>query len=240
MRFARYALSIFLLAAGAAAEEAPVPSYTCHRARSAIFIDGKLDDAAWKLAPRVDLVNAENGKPVGAHAESALLWDEQYLYVLFDVEDRDIWGTMTKRDDPVYTEEVVEVFLDPDGDCADYYEVNVSPRNTIFDYRVWNPTGRQPDLDAVGKAWTAVGMKTGVRVSGTIDNRNDLDSGWTVEMAIPYTPLRARPRVGDIWRFNLYRINLTPETEFQAWSPTMTSPPAFHIPARFGKLIFKE
>ena len=40
-------------------------------------------------------------------------YNQQALFVRFDCDDRDIWGISTQRDDPIYDEEVVEVFIGP-------------------------------------------------------------------------------------------------------------------------------
>ena len=55
-------------------------------------------------------------------------WSESHLYVGFYCVDADIWGTYAARDDPLYEEEVVEVFLCPSGDLRHYFEIEVSPR----------------------------------------------------------------------------------------------------------------
>jgi hypothetical protein len=47
------------------------------------------------------------------------------------------------------------------------------------------------------------------------------------------------PHAGDTWRGNLYRIDAGPPPEFTAWSPTMRTPPDFHVPARFGRIVFE-
>jgi len=63
-----------------------------------------------------------------------------------------------------------------------------------------------------------------------------------VEYAIPFKGLATfTPKPGQRWRLNLYRIDLTPEPkEFQAWSPTLHVPAAFHIPERFGTVFFTQ
>ena len=50
-------------------------------------------------------------------------------------------------------------------------------------------------------------------------------------------PGRPPPRVGDVWRLQLFRIDRSkplPAPQFSAWSATDT----FHNPARFGRLVF--
>jgi hypothetical protein len=145
---------------------------------------------------------------------------------------------MTNHDDYIFREEVVEAFINPSCDLTHYYEINLSPRNVIFDAYIVN-TGTEP-AEGTDFGWTCEGLRTAVCVDGTLDNREDTDRGWTAEYAIPFAALkRYTPRPGERWRVNLYRIDLEPEPrEFQAWSPTLTPRPAFHVPKRFGTLFF--
>ncbi|MBM4074419.1 MAG: hypothetical protein FJ267_02090, partial [Planctomycetes bacterium] len=69
------------------------------------------------------------------------------LFVRFDCEDRDIWGTMTNRDDPIYDQEVVEVFLAPGSNVPiDYFEFEVSPNGVLLDLTAHNPTGDRKQI----------------------------------------------------------------------------------------------
>ena len=71
------------------------------------------------------------------------------LTVMFTCDDTDAWGTLTRRDDPVYKEECVELFLAPgEDDPKDYFEFELSPLGTFFDARIHNPTGRRESLSA--------------------------------------------------------------------------------------------
>jgi hypothetical protein len=83
-------------------------------------------------------------------------------------------------------------------------------------------------------------LRTAVDVNGTLECRTDTDRGWSAEYAMPFSAFgRSAPKPGERWRMNLYRIDLTPEpAEFQAWSPTLCTPAAFHIPERFGTVFF--
>ena len=73
-----------------------------------------------------------------------MCWDDKRLYVAFDCADKDILATMTKRDELLFHEEVVEVFLEPSGDLKRYFEIEVSPRNVIFDATIINTSGHCP------------------------------------------------------------------------------------------------
>jgi ketosteroid isomerase-like protein len=67
-------------------------------------------------------------------------------------------------------------------------------------------------LGRADNGWEIPGLKTGVRVNGTLNDPSDRDAGWTVEIAIPWTVLRefshrpAPPRDGDQWRINFSRV----------------------------------
>lgn len=234
-------LSIATMSCFAQAAEPVPPVYSCPRAAVAPMIDGRLDDAVWKSAPEVTLVLSATGEPATKNTKVRMCWDDRFLYIAFECVDADIWGTMTKRDDLIYREEVVEAFLDPDCDLVRYYEFNVNPRNVIFDAYIVNPDGLNPG-EGTAFGWNCEGVRSGVVVDGTLDDRIDTDRGWTCELAIPFAGLgRQTPRPGERWRANLYRIDLTPEpAEFQAWSPTLYHPPRFHVPRRFGTIFFTE
>jgi len=162
------------------------------------------------------------------------------LHVKFGCVDRDIWGTFTKRDDPLYEEEVVEVFLCPTGDLRHYYEFEVSPRNVIFDAKIFSPDLYRRTMQ-VETSWDCPDLQTSVTVDGTLDERTDVDRSWTVDIAIPFAafPEVAPPQGGDVWRGNFYRIDRADPPEFTAWSPTEESPANFHVPERFGYIEFE-
>ena len=206
------------------------PHYVCSRVSGLPpVIDGRLDDEAWGGAASVTLrLHDDSGAPRFS-TTARLLYDAERLYVAFECEDSRILADMTERDDPIFDEEVVEIFIDPDSDLVNYYEFEVSPHNVIFDAVVRNPSGVKCELDAT---WDCEGLRTAVsRAAG--------DSGsWAVEMAIPFAALNGAPHAGDRWRMNLYRIERLPDEEYICWSPTMADPANFHVPARFGTIEF--
>jgi hypothetical protein len=162
--------------------------------------------------------------------------DARALYVRFDCADRDAWGTWRHRNDPIYLEEAVEVFLAPGmGDPRRYWELEVSPLGVLFAARVENPTGRRADL-AADTSWECRGLEWQAGPTGSSQD-------WWAGLAIPWAALTGprSPRDGRPprrWRANFYRIERprggTPE--LSCWSPTLTDPPDFHRPDRFGVL----
>ncbi|MFY0530221.1 carbohydrate-binding family 9-like protein [Archangium gephyra] len=214
----------------------PLPEYTARRAAKAPVIDGELDDAVWKAAAPVVLRGSFDGREPSLRTEARLAYDDQYLYVAFDVEDPDVWGTLRERDAPIYEQEVVEIFLDANADGRTYNEMQVSPHNVNFD--AYFPARRQ----GMDLSWDS-GMQTAVKVRGTLDNPEDRDEGWRVEMRIPFARLAEVPNVppkkGERWRFNLYRLEHVrrQQVEGQSFSPLFVGD--FHALPRFGWLVFE-
>ncbi|MFN0063392.1 MAG: carbohydrate-binding family 9-like protein [Myxococcaceae bacterium] len=214
--------------------ESPVPEYRVARVNASPRIDGVLDEPVWKSAARVPLVNSLTGQPARAPTFARLLHDGSTLYVAFECQDADVWGTFRKPDSPIYNEEVVELFLDPDGDERDYYEVEVSPHNVVFDASF---AARRKGMNLPFSAQ----LKSAVQVRGTLDDAKP-DEGWTVEFAMPLAGLKGAPvpiPAGHVARFNLYRIEHHQRRHMEglAFSPPRIGD--FHHLARFGKLIFE-
>ena len=156
-------------------------------------------------------------------------------------KDADVWGHFENRDDPLYDEEVVELFLCPTGDLRHYFEIEISPNNVLFDAKVFNPEGDRRTM-LVDREWNATGLRTAVRVSGRINDRSAPDIGWIAEAALPFADLglSGPPAPGSVWRANFFRIERGAVTEFTAWSPTYREPADFHVPACFGELVFVD
>ena len=242
-----------------AAEEPPAPEppseatlarYHCHRATGEIVIDGSLDDAGWSGVPPMSPFRlSEDGGVPRYDTQCKACWDDERLYVAFSCKDPDVWGAIEERDGAIYDEEVVEAFLCPTGDLRHYFEFEVSPNNVVLDVKVFNPDFKRETM-LLDFDWNAAGWQTAVRVSGTLDDRSDTDLGWICEMAIPWRDLGldGPPSEGDVWRANFYRIERAgeepthgdPVEEFTAWSPTRVSPPDYHVPQRFGELVFVD
>jgi len=213
----------------------PLPTYVVPKRQGEITIDGKLDDAAWQHAPSTPaFVRTMTGGPAMSHVTAKLLYDDQFLYVAYDVETADVWGTKTQHDDPIYGEQAVEIFLDADGDGRTYNELEVSPHNVQFDAQF---EYRRSDLTKA-VAWQS-GMQSAVQVQGTLDDAADADRGFTAELKIPLANLykvpRLPPQPGDTWRFDLYYID-NKKNDAEGFSPPMVGD--FHNLARFGYLKF--
>jgi hypothetical protein len=264
----RHVMTSILVALGtlAEAQPLPLPTYTARHAVDTVRIDGRLDEATWALSPRVGELRLihDPARPPAFATEAAVTWDATHLYVAFACSDAEPWARHANRDDRLWEEEVVEVFLDPDGDGRQYAEIEVSPTNVVVDLLIAAPRAGGPNA----RRWNAAGMQTAVARH---------PAGWVVEIAIPWGSLAeagvtSAPKPGDEWRVGLYRIKrpggvakanqidalvqarrdatgdrrtaideelrvLRADDEYSAWSVTRPDF-GFHDPERFGRLTF--
>lgn len=170
------------------------------------------------------------------------LWSEAGLAVRFDVTDDSPWHTLTSFDAPLWTEEVVELFLDVGASSRSYAELE------------WNPVGSVVDLwvdraeNRFDRDWNVAGLESRVYPRRDAGGQT---IGWTAAAILPWSALAAKapagtslpPRPGDRWRFNVFRIErpggpAAPERDarFLAWAPTGER--SFHAPAAFRELEF--
>jgi hypothetical protein len=214
-------------------------------------IDGKLDDAAWKDVPSTGaFVNTLTGAPAEQKTEAKLLWDSKFLYVAFDNADTDVSSTLKNRDDKLWTQEADELMIDADGNGKTYVELQVAPTGAIFDTYLPEYRKYEDSIDPKKKqfSWNSK-MNAKVHVDGTLNKHDDKDKGWTAELAIPLEDvkgmdkdqvLRLPPNPGDVWRVNMFRMDLPQGKPQQAsgWSPPMVGD--FHALDKFGELVFGD
>lgn len=216
----------------------PVPRLALPRAPRGFHLAPRLVELPWdQTPPLVHLVRTQDGGPPAQPTAVRACWDEVALYVRWDCADRDAWGTFTRRDDPLYEEEVVELFLAAgEADPADYFELEIAPTGVLWDGRIRNPAGRVEGL-AGDTSWDCAGLLWEAGRSGAAED-------WWAALTLPWRSLlpEGAPELPRLWRANFYRIDRPRDgaaTEHSAWSPTFTDPPDFHRPARFGVLTLE-
>lgn len=240
----------------------PVRQYTVFRASSEIIIDGDASESDWeKSVWTEDFQDIEGEKmPLPLHRTRVkMLWDEKNLFILAELEEPHVWGYFDEHDVIVFNENDFEVFIDPDGDSQNYFEIEINANNTVFDLFMPKPY-RDGGIPLI--SWNAPGLKTAVAVDGTRNNPNDTDKKWTVEMAIPFNALQLgtgiqQPADNQVWRINFSRVQWQTEVidgiykrktdsatgrilseDNWVWSPQGVI--NMHYPERWGMLRFSE
>lgn len=192
------------------------------------------DENAWNALDAITpLFLADGSAPAVQQSRVRVCYDEHALYVRFDCDDRDIWGTYTKRDEPIYEQEVVEVFIGVGAtDPVNYFEFQVSPNGVLFDATIYNPTSTRDHLKW-DESWLCPGIQW-------MAQRDDAQDVWWGAFAIPWRGISPDGKIPRTCRANFYRIERLrdAEPEYSCWSPTLTDPADFHKPACFGFLEF--
>ena len=155
--------------------------YICYRTAGSLVMDGKLDEVSWERAPWtgyfVDIEGDLKPRP-RFETRAKMLWDEDYFYVAAEMEEPDVWATLTQRDTVIFYDNDFEVFIDPDSDGLDYMEFEINVLNCPWDLLLDRPYARGGTAHT---EWDWKGLKTAVQVDGTVNAPWIVDKGWTVE-----------------------------------------------------------
>ena len=210
----RTTLSLFsCLATGLATAAPQPPTYVCQRVDETLVIDGKADEASWQKAHALSPMRDIEGPAIPNRTTVKMLWDDTYLYVHADMQEPQLWATLTERDAVIYRDPDFEVFIDPDGDTKNYIEIEINALNTVWDLLLTEPY-RSGNLAL--HDWNIPGLKHAVHLRGTLNTPTDTDEGWSVEMAIPWASITGHsnhprtaqaPAPGTTLRMNFSRVN---------------------------------
>lgn len=190
-------------------------NYICYRTDSLLTIDGELTEVIWqKTAATTDFVDIQgNLKPLPTFQTNVkMLWNDSFFYFGAYMKEPHIWGKLTERDAVIFQDNDFEFFLDPNGDTHHYYELEINALNTLWDLLLLRPY-REDGEPKVLDSWDIRGIQSAVHINGTLNNGTDIDSFWTLEVAIPWsvlaemTPKAYLPKAGVNWRVNFSRVN---------------------------------
>ncbi len=187
--------------------------YVCFKVFQPILIDGNLIETEWDTAPWTSDFQDIKGdsQPIPElRTRVKMLWDDNYFYIAAELIEHDIWATYTDRDAVIFHENDFEVFIDPDGDTHQYYELEINALGTVWDLFLVKPyRNGGPAINS----WDIRGLKKAIKIFGTINNSTDVDSMWTIELAMPWEVLKEaapnwrKPQSGEQWRVNFSRVN---------------------------------
>lgn len=187
--------------------------YVAYSTDSPITVDGDLTDKEWGDTPWTnEFVDIEGDlKPDPTYPTRAkMAWDNNYFYFAFEIVEPHIWANLTERDAVIYRDNDIEIFLDPDSDNHFYYEFEMNAINTVWDLMLHKA---YRDGTTVFNAYEMRGLKSAVKVYGTVNEPKDIDDKWTVEVAIPWADISeasrhlGAPKGGEQWRVNFSRVN---------------------------------
>ncbi|WP_221284843.1 carbohydrate-binding family 9-like protein [Mucilaginibacter sp. SP1R1] len=236
--------------------------YVVKHTAQAPAIDGDINDAVWQQARWTnDFVDIEGSlKPRPAlQTNIKMLWDDSCLYIAARIHDPQVWARIKNHDEIVYHDNDFEIFIDPANTGHNYYEIEVNAVNTIFDLFLPKPY-RSHGSAVIG--WDAKGLRSAVKIQGTLNNTADTDEGWTVELAIPFKAVNPGfmavvPHDGSLWRINFSRVEYDTEIKNgqnvklkdaasgrdlpeHNWVWSAQGVINMHFPERWGYLLFSN
>jgi lysophospholipase L1-like esterase len=149
-------------------------------------VDGTMKDPVWAECPPWPMGACTSTDPLRYKTWAKVLFDGTHIYVGVRCEEPDTDGMAmgaAKLDDPVWSDDSIEIFLRPDSQQP-YCQLVVNPRGVLYDARDKNP------------AWNS-----SAEVRASIAR----GKSWTVTLKIPMKQLGAYVGDGQIWTMNIYR-----------------------------------
>lgn len=212
------------------------PNYVIKHTTEKNFIDGNITENDWSAVERVTpfvFPWYKEGKKEQTMVK--LLWDEQFLYVLFQCEDEHIAAHHFERNSAVSRDDCVEIFIAPNKKQPLWY-ANYE-LNCLGTWLVGMNKGKDR------KNWEPEGILAGRSHKGTINKEDDIDLFWLLEFAIPFKNfqefgVKTPPQDGDAWRLNLNRCGGDVNQQYSQWKASNTPQPNYHRPQDFGTVVF--
>ncbi|HET9526222.1 MAG TPA: carbohydrate binding family 9 domain-containing protein [Pyrinomonadaceae bacterium] len=176
------------------------------RFEQAPVIDGKLDDEVWQKAVVLkDFYQIQPGDnvPPSKPTEVLLGYDPKFLYIAFKATDEPdkVRATVAKRDN-IFQDDYVGFFLDTFNDKRKAFEVFFNPLGIQGDGIITEGRGEDFSVDLLMES------------KGIVH-----ETGFNVEIAIPFKSLRFEAGKGKLWGAHFFRRIKRFENELDSWMP---------------------
>ncbi len=233
--------------------------YVCYKTDEKLVIDGNLAENSWQESVWTEnFIDIKGIKQPLFQTRLKMLWDDEYLYIGAELNEPHINARLKQRDAVIFYDNDFEVFIDPNADTHNYFEFEMNALNTVWDLLMVKPYkhGGPPVT-----GWNIAGLKSAVKIYGTINKPSDFDEKWTLEIGFPIkafiNPKRNKLRNNEVWRINFSRVEwqyevvdgkykkkINPKTkkafpEYNwVWSPQGVV--NMHYPEMWGFLMFSD
>lgn len=232
MKFSSFAyLLIFLYSINNYSQIFPV-----YKTSEKITIDGDLSE--WKTPFLGPFVIHNSGEKALQNTFVSLSWNNKNLYLAYKCTDSQIIGSEQKKDSQIFnTDDLAEIFLDPDGDGQNYIEIGVNAFSTNYDLL----------LKCISPECGGWNTAMDFDIKGLESVSKITPEGYVVEIKLPFSSLKKikngafkKPKIGTKWKGNAFRINYGNTTEYLALQPYKSLKFGFHQPQEFAVFEFVE
>ncbi len=186
-------------------------------------IDGDLSDACWASCTPVSKLHAAYDATVEGRTEFSFACDAENLYlsaICFDPEMVNVAASVEERDGPIYSEDCVGYFFQPNPGEMTVYQIYVNPLGTVFDQEI--------TFDET-MWYTAKGEWDGEYEVAT----QRTDDRWSVEIRVPLAQIG-----GDIEQFPTWRANFR-RKQARTSASADWQVPIDYDPNTFGEVAFE-
>ncbi|NPD86447.1 hypothetical protein HNS38_16865 [Lentimicrobium sp. L6] len=218
---------------------------------SEMIIDGIIDESAWERVEWSgefqDIQGPEFPKP-NQPTKMKMLWSDSLLFIAAYLEENHIWAHIEEDEKVMYYDNDFEVFIDVNRDHHHYFEFEFNALN-----KKWDLYLDQPYRDSVtpDNAWNCKGLQHEIHILGSLNEPSgNVDSAWTIEIAIPIHQLTGNIEPGDVWNVNFSRVQWQTNIvdgkyvkkkqreDNWVWSPTWQI--NIHRPEYWGQCYFED
>jgi Carbohydrate-binding family 9 len=218
------------------------PMYSVTMLKKPMKIDGNWNKEQWLSVKPVELTNYM-GKipPFRPVVQAKMMYDEENLYVIFQVNDRYVRSVIEEYNGPVSTEACVEFFFSPDTSLPDRYfnlEINAGGTPLMGYHNFPQKESQTFSIEDLQKIEIAHSLPK------KVDPEIDIPVTWTIEYRLPFSVLEkfshiTHPKPGVTWRANFYKTaSKSSNPHYITWSIVDNPVPNFHLPRFFGQLKF--
>ncbi|TNJ45740.1 carbohydrate-binding family 9-like protein [Tamlana fucoidanivorans] len=186
------------------------PIFSAKKTTNKITVDGLADEKDWqKTEARTLNYFYLTQQPYDKQKTTfRMLWDDETLYLLFECEDKYLTSSEKERDGEPYLDDCAEFFVipAPKSTIAHFcFEINLyETKNDVLYINNF-----YENQDTAIKAYNP-NYQVKVTYEGTMNNNDDVDNGWIMELAIPIKALSRTSelypiKTGTRWAFTALR-----------------------------------
>ncbi|MBE8724668.1 carbohydrate-binding family 9-like protein [Flavobacterium hungaricum] len=211
-------------------------TFPIYKTKETIAIDGNLSE--WNKPFLGPFVIHNTRDKASQQTLVSLSWNDENLYIAYKSIDSKIIGKPQSKDSEIFnTDDLVEIFLDPDGDGQNYVEIGVNAFSTYYDVLL------KCILPKCG-GWN---MEMNFDITGIETASKITSEGYNTEIKIPFLSLEKiqngnfyKPKTGTKWKGNTFRIDYGNTIEYLALQPYKSNKFSFHQPEEFAVFEFVE
>lgn len=190
-------------------------------ASQSIHIDGQSDD--WDTEPlHFTLKNTRTDD--SNQVALRLAWDEQFLFGMVEITDRQLVKLRSGTNNPTLNlGDAIEIFLDPLADSHDRMDLNDYQfiMDIGGDYAIFK--GDKNFIQAEYQAPKDTGLATIAfdflaQKHGSLNDESNVDSGWSLEFALPWAALGIHAHRGTAFRLDICLDDMDAEVKLEDYT----------------------